>query len=312
MARRLLIGILLSSLAWVLWDQASHSPESNSVTDRIEQPVLENDLNPAVSVSSQTNNPPIKTTENDGTENQLPATESTINQDLFTSLLAEVGEARYSDDPVIEMVSIMMEITDCGISRSFGRWSYLQPTAAWQQLNQQAADKCQQLEQQYPTIANDDYSEKAMELLTPTSMQGQQLMDVYKQLKQSSGDFTAFISDVYYLGTQSKNAQLIQIAKLFSTAGYGMANEVFPYQEILQTEDSQYIHLIDQLALELMACDFNQGVTCQAQSSTMLDRCKQVTEVCGLNFIQWFDAYVSAGIKADVTILSDYYKNLRP
>ena len=308
MARNLLIVILVISLVWLFWYQTRHAPEAISANDLTAQPVVTSELNSADTATSQTSHTALKTPKIDGkVTNELP-----ISQDIIKNLLIEVSEARYSDDPVIEMASIMMEITECSVSRNFSRWSYLKPKAAWQQLNQQAEEQCQQLKQQYPTIANERNSEKIMNLLTPTSMQGQQLMDAYTELEHSSENYASIISDIYYLGVSSKNAQLIHMAKLFSLAGSGYAEEVFPYRKILQTEDSTYIRFIDQLALESLACDFNEGVTCQAQKSSMLDRCKQVPDVCGLNFIQWFDTYVSMGIKADVKKLADYYRNLRP
>ncbi|MGJ8662562.1 MAG: hypothetical protein ACSHWU_02880, partial [Marinicella sp.] len=131
---------------------------------------------------------------------------------LLEQLNTELGQSKYSEDPVIELTSIIMEISGCEISRTFSRWNYLEPSSEWKQLNQQAEDECQKLKQQYPIISNDKDNDKYLALLKPTTVIGKQLHDAYNQM-QSSPDFAIeHINNIYYIGVNSKNAQLLSLA----------------------------------------------------------------------------------------------------
>ena len=218
--------------------------------------------------------------------------------------IAQLEPHRYSPDLAVELVSVAFEFENCGNNRPLINTADrldAQQTA----IMKQAEQRCQQLVSQYPLL-EDNEIQGGMQFVFqrfPTSTPLGQLLYLQSQPDQRL-DHQPFIDQFLPMAIKAENAQLITLVNLIS---WNMRYRDAIEAELINSTRGDYLKALRSLALMGLSCPHQGGVTCAPSSQFMRDKCASQTELCGLNFEQWFESAVTPGMQRDVKILQDFY-----
>ncbi len=233
-----------------------------------------------------------------------------INGIPITRYLAEIEYPIYSDDPVIEVASLNMDFRVCR-HRYHRLNNENNSNLDLQQLKNQLTEKCKSYAEQYPLLFKARNQHDGLLNFQANSLLGEQ----YKYLlagmygRHNDIDYNQLTENLFELSLQIRSPSLVSVGALNS--GIGLSAEEGKtdfFKDLLQTQVNIWIFHAHNLALQLLTCDMPNSRTCEATGYYMLYKCDNNPEACGLTVQQWHERYSSPGMKKDVDIIKNYYR----
>lgn len=233
-----------------------------------------------------------------------------INGIPISRYLAEIKNPIYSDDPVIEIASLSMDFQVCR------RWYHrlnknISSNPDLQQLKNQLTEKCELYGKKYPVLFESSSQHDNILNFQADSLLGEQ----YKYLlagiygRHNDIDYNQLTENLFELSLQIRSPSLISEGALNSGIGLSAAEgKTEFFKDLLQTQVNIWIFHAHNLALQLLTCDMPNSRTCEATGFYMLYTCDNNPEACGLTVQQWHERYSSPGMKKDVDIIKNYYR----
>ena len=245
-----------------------------------------------------------------GTQDQQshnPSTQLEQLSDERQTILNEIESRIYSEDPYVELISLSVNMSLC--RKEFEHMNFLTYSATvfqqQNQLNQDLKKACKAYWKLYPQILS--MGEKQMRnVFKPDSQLGHLLqVQESRNLLQKERDENYQLTLLHAL--KEKNSSVIMLSALL--LGYsGSGNGVL--KSILQSNDNSYIAQMNQLALTLISCGYQNGQSCQSTSVLMVMACSESPDSCGLDFETWYERNTLPGMKRDVEKLMAYYQRI--
>lgn len=232
------------------------------------------------------------------TETQTDATEQ--------ALLAEIADRQYSEDTYLEIKSLSWQIGYCAHKDDLRDLFGNNPTDQQLALSDQVKELCAGYQSTHPNLITLYASNDWQQRFKPTS----QLAQLYPLRK--SGASKEEVQDY----TREVVTQLLQVgngALLLEEVFLGYLDPVeliFPVAQILGSGDTQYNQEVNKAALTLIACQFDQGQSCQPAGMFMLLNCTYEPNACGRDYPSWYADSTLPGMQRDVQLLVDYYLQL--
>lgn len=230
---------------------------------------------------------------------------SEFNTEKYTSLLEELTYEKYSSDPIEELFSIAKEVQWCKSSTQILD-ANSDKIQNYQTFKNTLEQDCKKIFKTYPNIKNIKSDKQTAEFIT-NNFFNSKYYDLFSRMfaKEKSPNLS---KDIITTFLKSKNAQFISslpsLHRHFSIDF--LHNKV---QTKIGGDNNQYIELITQQALEIFACQFNDGITCKPSSKFMLRKCVKNSDLCGKGILFWYENYISSGHRNDIEQAIDMLKN---
>ena len=231
-------------------------------------------------------------------------------------LYQELSVENYSKEPIIELTAAALGYMTCNKmekrdTRKFHN-RYYQTSKKLQIQIEKLSQSCNTLKSQYPSIINSDkgIDSKLLFLSLASTSQYSELiqrgMSIEHMAKQQQNEY---FLEVIKAILHSKNAQLISMLSevLSEPVVY---NEILHTAKILGTINRDYLVLISKQAVSLLACEYNNGMTCSDIGDYMLNACEANDEACGIDLQTWFAYNHTEAHNRDIYIVLDYFKGL--
>ncbi len=162
------------------------------------------------------------------------------------------------------------------------------------------AKHCQQLQQQNPSVAFDDYSsiQRLKEESKPTTLWGQIIAGEIEGTELSDLEIRDLL--------KQNDVTVLSDAPNYLSHYY---QEVVHWdlEDVLQNRHYNYVNLIRSYAHHLYLCGIGQD--CGPNGALMVRFCYANAEHCGLSFQQYHDDYLTPGQQADVALAMSYLGN---
>lgn len=307
MARKIAFVLFtITAIAALIW--LNQSPQLNLGNRQQPQPTQQ--LDSKATVFEQPSKPSSPKPETNHAQSPMTGKElEQINQ----AILNEIHNRKYSDDDFIELVSLVYQQLNC---YGYPSADYLQgfsDKAA--EVFTQLTQKCERDKNNYPTIAK--LVEKNIDsindllLSTPTfKPEGEALKSLISE--QNLGNQVDARTVLF-----TKNSQVIMhdglidlISGRSATLFLGNTTKDLNQPDLLLGLDDAYQKTVNGLAKALIACTYRNDQICAANSPFMVTQCFEDEKVCGLNVSQWYQKFIMPGMKKDVEIMLQYYKEI--
>ncbi|VAW45404.1 hypothetical protein MNBD_GAMMA02-309, partial [hydrothermal vent metagenome] len=218
--------------------------------------------------------------------------------------LAEINNPVYSDDPVLEVVTLSMDFRMC----KYPMQRLVKKTAKHPELKvfmDHAKAKCETYAEQYPLWFNVRDREQSVMSLPTSSIFGEQYKHILAGYygKHSDLDFDQLNEARLELSLQIKSPSLVSFGALDSGIGItATLDKTAFFMGLLKSKVGIWIYQAHELALQSFSCELPNSRSCEATSFYMLYKCENETAACGLSFQQWYESYTTVGMKKDVEI----------
>jgi hypothetical protein len=229
-----------------------------------------------------------------------------IDMDKFDPLFDELSYGRYSSDPIEELFSVSSEIREC--KRSISQLeAFARDEKGFTKLKLQQDIQCKNLYSQYPEIKKSRNDRHVKDLFINNAFNSS-FANLFKRLAMKEKG-PQIDQDIIYSFLRSYNAQMIRmLTKMLSRNKLTTITDKVSIE--LNITNRQYTKLITKQALEVYACQFNDGVTCKTYSNFMLEKCKTQKYLCGKDTMYWFNEYISQGHRNNLKIVIDVLQNV--
>ncbi len=271
-----------------------------------------NNKEPIATVAKPALKPSLKARPATKPTDQQPASKTTNDTASVEAWLTEVANPIYSEDPVIEMASLNLEMHRCESIKHFHE-ERIQDDAIFakrQQLIKDIKLECERMQSRYPQWFKAPLREKKLLSVTASSTAGQQYQTLMAAYFQTDGhlDFEQLTHDKNQLATRLRNAPMTSMAAMEQFYGF-MAVDEFKgvLEQQLDTEDGVWIHVASEYALQKLSCSYPNSRSCEATSLYMWQKCAQDLSACGLDFLTWYQNHSSAGMRQDVEKLMVFF-----
>lgn len=304
MRRNIIIISVLVLLVLVVWLSLQKSNKSTSNNEEANSNVNTDIEIPA---EDNTNEKPKSAQAKEQTEPKL--TENQKANDTVERALKLLEERRYSSDPLVEFQSVVSEFGYCheNIMSFVLKDKELSEKKSLQleKLNQ----RCETLKNKYEFLGEISQSREITQALKaiPSSSS---LGDMYRDENQAAirADFPAYFNRLTQQGIKAQNSQTLTMsAQIMNQSFFSVDSELF---EILGGLDENYIRRVQNNALSLMSCDYQEGTSCLPEGQLMVDKCLENDLFCDMNFVDWYQLYTTDAHKSDVEVLLAHYRNL--
>ncbi len=222
--------------------------------------------------------------------------------------LEQLSERRYSEDLLVELMSLGLEYETCGNRNQSWRFQGKTLSEAQDQIRKAVEKHCEDLFNAYPLLEDQSLQNGMQELfllLTPSTPLGQFFLD--QAINRQALDMGDFLSTLVPLALEAQNAQMLVMANIMVTY---RQNHVSIESQLLKSIDPKYVGFVRSIALTQLSCQFQGGLTCSPTGHFMQDKCFVDDRFCGMNFDQWFTLAVTPGIQQDVQLLAQYFTAL--
>ena len=240
----------------------------------------------------------------------IKAEEININDN---KLMYELSKQQFSEEPVIEYVSVMTIDSTCQQSSYYTlNVEEKKYTKKAQLMLAKNTEWCKDFLEAYPLIGKYNKSDKDRMLLLKLASESQYAEFVQKAMGVKYMDDEAknqlFEEAVAYV-LKSQSAPLITILQ-----NVPRDNETQMYMHklstILGTLNLIYTRQILQQATILYSCRYSQSITCSPSALYMLQQCIEYEEACGLDVLTWFELNHTKAHNRDIANLIAYFESL--
>ena len=264
------------------------------------------------SIIKQPQNLPIKTEatninngsdENNDSDAEESATKSPPSP-IQQQVLSEIKQRLFSDDPYVELYSMEWIIELC---QDHSPTKVLIKNAInyqQQELSQSMQQKCDLVQTRYPALLAINDRDKLNNLFKPQSQLGRLLKHSKNhQLTEFEGNEVS--KQLLILAIKEGNSSIMMQSGLMHRWGNG---SMFPLSQVLGTHNQQYASQLSSIAINLISCQSQQGLSCESTSSIMIFACLQDPQACGRDYESWYQLNTLPGMKRDVQKLMLYYQ----
>lgn len=298
--------MVLAVLLWVYWSGTPSQPPMNSTdktrltatTDLATEPAAE----PTNVAAAQT----------------MPATavgqdqdDGGMSEDALTALLALLADAQYSDDPLVEVASLLQQHNHCthnNIRQSIRDDNQITAVSDQQQATVDALQqRCQKSKERYPFLG--DIHQFIPIMHTLPNLPSRSLLGDHYRNRPEGADWSSQMDHLHeqmILGVRERNAQVIMSALDQKQRQNMRANPALAH--VLGSQDQAYLNWMSRTALGLISCDFNGGITCRPGGVLMLDKCLQMEQHCKQTFPEWYAEINTPAMHTDVQLTIDFYR----
>lgn len=223
--------------------------------------------------------------------------------------LAALEEARYSNDPMVELQSVFSEYSYCHQTIMDFRLKDQHLTDKKKAQLEKLDQRCDALKVKYSFLAETGKSgviAKALKDMPSSSPLG----DMYREENTAAirADFSAYFNRLTQQGIKAQNAQtLVRSTRLLDQPFFKVDPTL---AEVLGGLDENYIRRTQHNALSLMSCEFQGGISCLPDAQIMVDKCLENELFCDMNFSNWYQLYTTDAQKNDVAVLLAHYRSL--
>jgi len=223
--------------------------------------------------------------------------QSFIDEEDIDLILEITDQKRYSDDPFIEFVSRLFEIETCKTDQKL---TLIESNAKKDySIFKKLRQGCDDLIAQAPILGKYNDKTKILPLMMSDIMQSS-YRDQFFQLI-FSGNKKQMPELLFNTAMQSKSSQLI--ARVDNIRSLTHLTE--DIAATLGTNRIDYINLIGKQALHFYACQLQNGITCTATSTFMINKCIKDPNLCGKDSHYWYKNHITDGHRADIDLIVD-------
>ncbi len=244
-----------------------------------------------------------KNAKNSESNRTVPPTQFKPRQER---ILQEISNRKFSNDPYTELLSLMAVMGHCLRNEQVGDLALYYGTAypVHDEMNLALKKRCDDYHQQYPELIKTIKNEQGTQVFKPQSKLGQ-MIETFLD-RNTTDEAKKELSKVALLEAIRKNNSIMLI-RAGSFQELNIKSHVFPIAKLLQSNDYKYLYHMNQTAIKLMSCQFNQGISCDNSSDLMRLVCAKNPLACGHDFISWYEKSTLPGMKIDVEKLIDFY-----
>lgn len=228
--------------------------------------------------------------------------EFTEKEETELAILQELQNRTYSDDPIVEMESIVFQYFQCLPDlKALLFYGQRETDAALMQV-EKARTVCPKFKKQFPVISDIDQYKKYKEALVPSSDYGR-----LKKQRDTALTQGERMTEEVLAAVATQSGPLIAASGL--SFRYGVRYEVVPlWNSLLKSSDKNYNAYIMSLATQKLSCEFQNAASCGANSFFMLQKCVADNKYCGVDFMTWYQQVTMPGQQKDVALLIAYLK----
>lgn len=220
-------------------------------------------------------------------------------------VMAEIEPRLFSDDAYVELLSLKLTFGLCNETQDatdiFGIWGEIHQKQL--ELVDQLLLSCEQFAGRYPLTFKAIQSKEWLSAVMPQSQLGQLLKnkhqnhDINELYKQNQRILEASLIN-------GNSALIIHANQINRFGKTGLSQ----FSALIDSIDSRYIHHVNQVAVNLIACRYQNGLVCQSTLGLMFSICARFPAACGLDFQQWYQQNTLPGMQKDVEKLMAYYQ----
>lgn len=292
-----LLLILLTGL--VLWfslkQPAEHERVPSETPEEAFNAVAEQ---PTASSTELEKSVPPLATEPQSADPQKPS-------DWQQKLLQEIDTRIFSDDPYVELYSLEFLVGQCRdqdiVDRLYvGKDTFYQ---SQQQLAKKLQQQCAELKDQYQEYLSFPEHEQMIQAFEPQSRMGR-LLKQMNSPNLTSLDRSELSSSILKQAIKEQNSSSLMYSVF--VARFGSITTI-PMAAVINSNDQEYVNQMSSLALMNLACQYQEGRTCESTSFYMIIMCSQQPAACGLDFPSWYQKTTLPGMQRDVDKLMVYF-----
>jgi len=152
------------------------------------------------------------------------------------------------------------------------------------------------------------YNELRSEILAGTEAQ---LLNRYSKPKSSEQEMYNQTQQITQEFLTEKNPFILESTLMMQRQSRFLIKNSSIYTT-LGSHNIEYLNMINNQALTLISCQFDQSQTCSSNSNTMLTACFNDEQACGLNVQDWYQSFFTQAHLDDIDLLVNYYLNYSP
>jgi len=236
----------------------------------------------------------IQNTESNESAQTHLTTESSISSKTVTfELESIINQQRYSEDPLIEFFSILIEIKACK--------RYLK--SATETTNPEQIKHCEKLVASSKPFWDKTKNKNSKKFLLSDFMYSKHTKQFIKLMSRNENDKESK-QFLFHLALKSQSSQLFNMIKSFRK----LDDTITAIGDKLGTSNYIYINLIGTQAMHILSCQYQQGITCTNTSTFMQQKCQQDSNLCNKDSLYWLNTYITPSHKADIELVVGLFK----
>ncbi len=306
------IVVTISALIFFFWtNKAKETDNPESSTSTVDTPIKfkKDNIKPKVKKAPIADESIIKPT--------IKPVQSK-NEEPIDIIYRELGAERYSQEPALELMSVMREMFDCGFIKSYKRYKFIEKTnqlsIAQQDIYRTYQDNCIQVNDTYPTIIEFNQSSARSR---KQDFMWIMMNSPYRELMVNSKNFKKldsyaqeqFVLDLTKAMINSHNSQMLLFLSTILSEEREFLNAL-KLPEFLSSINIAYVQMIVGKAALLMSCEYNNGISCAPSSHTMTVICFENESACGMDVKSWFKVNHSFSHNHEINKVIAYFKAL--
>ncbi|MGJ8662865.1 MAG: hypothetical protein ACSHWU_04400 [Marinicella sp.] len=260
--------------------------------------------NPAIKPSSESKEDAYQTN-NDIPKSTTYAQQYTNNS--LSEVYAEINPPLFSDDPYIELLSLKMFLGKCQEPDRFPELFaiYGDIFKSQLELTEQIKVDCQKHAMRYPLVMSAMKSTDWLKAIQPKSDFGQLMKN--RKLYEEHEERPMINQHILQTSLSTNNSAMILYAnKITQFDSIDLSQQA----TLISSQDNQYIKQVNHIAINILACQYQNGMACQNTSGMMLSICARFPNACGMDYVTWYDENTLSGMKKDINLLLDFYQEL--
>ncbi len=229
-----------------------------------------------------------------------------MNHSLQEMILQEIADRQFSQDPYTEVLSLQWMLNHCRnnpeVDEIAAYYGITYPIH--KQMNNTVKSNCERYQQHYPVLMK---SFKDQQWTTPFQPQNElgYLLKALLDRNVANTDQQALSRLALLAAIREQNSIVLTSFQDFTNSN--MKAHLFPVTDLLRSHDYQYTYHVNQVAINLISCQFNQGISCESNSPLMQHVCAKNPMACGLDYQAWYQNNTLAGMRQDVEKLMAFY-----
>lgn len=228
----------------------------------------------------------------------------------MTQWLAEIQNPKYSDDPMLEVTSLIVDFKVCG------HWlrriaEKAEQDSEIKNFELKLKKKCESYAEQYPLIFSAHNDDENLLSFPSKSLLGERYKFLLAGLigVRNVVDYDQLMVEIFQLSLQINNPNLISFNALSAGIGLsGTEDQTDFFKELLQTDINIWVFEAHNLATQSLSCDLPNSSSCDATSYYMVYKCDYEPNACGMSFQEWYQQSTTPGMKKDAEIIKNYYR----
>ncbi|MEZ5472756.1 MAG: hypothetical protein R3E90_13375 [Marinicella sp.] len=295
-----LLTLLCGGLFWILYNQQQPDIVTPEIltTSSIDQPYT--------NLESATVSDEARAQSLSKNQEKTPTKDQVVD-DTQQLLLQEISHQIFSDDPYVEQRSLQSLIGIC--TESYGLEDLFKISQGLVYAEQKRTidavkQQCLAYQNQYPNLMSE--SGKKITGIEPQSRLGlllKQRKDFSQMTEQERNELE---SKLLFEALRERNSAILVDVSFSHRYSKPLSQEL---THLLGSQDANYLGQISQLAIVKIACQYQNGINCNATSQLMLLICSQQPDSCGLDFSSWYQQNTLPGMNRDIEVLMAYYQN---